>query len=53
MNDKIRVMLIDDHNIVRDGLKMLLKLNEDIIVCGAGLLLCRHILKQIGDWIPG
>lgn len=34
MNDKIRVMLIDDHNIVRDGLKMLFKLNEDIIVCG-------------------
>jgi len=34
MNEKIRVMLIDDHNIVRDGLKMLLQLNKDILVCG-------------------
>jgi len=34
MSEKIRVMLTDDHNIVRDGLKMLLQLNEDIIICG-------------------
>lgn len=34
MEDKIKVMLIDDHSIVRDGLKMLLQLNESIVVCG-------------------
>ncbi len=34
MVDRIKVMLIDDHNIVRDGLKMLLQLNESIEVCG-------------------
>lgn len=34
MENKIKVLLIDDHNIVRDGLKMLLQLNEKITVCG-------------------
>lgn len=34
MEDKIKVMLIDDHSIVRDGLKMLLQLSESISVCG-------------------
>lgn len=34
MADKIKVLLTDDHNIVRDGLKMLLQLDEQITVCG-------------------
>lgn len=39
MTEKIKVMLVEDHVIVREGLKMLLQLNESIIVCGeAGCL---------------
>lgn len=34
MDDKVRVLLVDDHNIVRDGLKLLLQLNEQVLVCG-------------------
>lgn len=51
MADRIKVMLIDDHNIVRDGLKMLLQLNESIAVCGeAGSL--REALENIGKAKP-
>lgn len=36
---KIKVLIVDDHNIVRDGLKLLLALNDRISVCGeAGTL---------------
>ncbi len=39
MAAKIKVLLVDDHAIVRDGLKMLLDLNASIQVCGeAGTL---------------
>ncbi len=31
--EAIRVMLVDDHTIVRDGLKMLLALDERFVVC--------------------
>ena len=34
MNKKIKVLLVDDHGIVRNGLKMLLELDEHIEVCG-------------------
>ncbi|MDR7871032.1 MAG: response regulator transcription factor [Tissierellaceae bacterium] len=47
MNNKIKVMLIDDHNIVRDGLKMLIQLNEDILVCGEA-----GSLEEAMDVIP-
>ena len=32
--DKIRVMLVDDHAIMRDGIRALLSLNEDIEIVG-------------------
>lgn len=34
MNNKIKVLLVDDHAIVRNGIKMLLELDERIEVCG-------------------
>lgn len=33
MKDKIKVLVVDDHNIVRDGLKLILNFNEQIEVC--------------------
>lgn len=33
-NNKIRVLLIDDHDIVRLGIRTLIQRNEDMIVCG-------------------
>lgn len=47
MTEKIRVMLVDDHNIVRDGLKMLLQLNDEIYVCGEA-----GSLEEAMDVIP-
>ena len=29
----LRVMLVDDHEVVRDGIKALLAPNDDIVVC--------------------
>jgi DNA-binding NarL/FixJ family response regulator len=34
MNQKIKVMLVDDHNIVRDGLRLILGSDDRIDVCG-------------------
>lgn len=34
MTTKIRVLIVDDHNIVRDGLKLILGLDDRIEVCG-------------------
>lgn len=34
MGDKIRVFLVDDHNVVRKGLRMFLSLHDDIEVVG-------------------
>lgn len=47
MNDKIRVLLTDDHAIVRDGMKMLLNLKEDLFVCGEA-----GSLKETMEAIP-
>ncbi len=34
MNDYIKVLIVDDHNIVRDGLKLILESDNRIAVCG-------------------
>lgn len=34
MNDNIRVFIIDDHNLVRDGLRLILETDNRLIVCG-------------------
>lgn len=34
MKDKIKILLVDDHSIVRNGLKMLLELDGNFQVCG-------------------
>lgn len=41
---KIKVLVVDDHNLVRDGLKLLLELNERISVCGEAGTLCDAML---------
>lgn len=46
--DQIRVMIVDDHFMVRDGLKTLLDLNPDFVVSGVAgsaeeaIQLCKH-----------
>lgn len=32
--NKIKVLLVDDHNIIRDGLRLILKIDERLEVCG-------------------
>lgn len=44
MRDKIRVLLVDDHSIVRDGLKLLLQLNDKLEVCGEAATLEEAIM---------
>ena len=34
MNAPLRVMLVDDHVVVRDGIKSLLEATDDLVVCG-------------------
>jgi DNA-binding NarL/FixJ family response regulator len=34
MNAPLRVMLVDDHVVVRDGIKSLLQATDDLVVCG-------------------
>lgn len=34
MTDYIKVLIVDDHNIVRDGLKLILESDDRIVVCG-------------------
>lgn len=51
MKEKIRVLLTDDHNIVRDGLKLILQLSDRIEVCGeAGSL--RETMEKIPETNP-
>lgn len=47
MKDKIRVLLVDDHRVVRDGLKLLLQLNNRLEVCGEAATLNEAIMMTI------
>ncbi len=51
MNKKIRVLTVDDHNVVRDGLKLVLQVGDHIEVCGeAGSL--NEAMKAIPETEP-
>ena len=47
MKEKIRVLLVDDHTIVRKGLRLILELHDRIDVCGEA-----GSLKEMVDMIP-
>ena len=46
--EKITVLIVDDHQVVRQGLRTFLDLNEDIQVVGEDL----HPLAQVRDFAP-
>ncbi len=48
MSDKIKVLLIDDHSVVREGLRLLLELDNRLIVCGEAATLNEGI-NMIGE----
>ena len=47
MKNRIKVLTVDDHTIVRDGLKLILELHDSIEVCGEA-----KDLKETFDIIP-
>lgn len=47
MKDKIKILLVDDHSVVRDGLKLLLQLNDRLEVCGEAATLKEAIMMTI------
>lgn len=47
MKGKIRVLLVDDHSVVRDGLRLLLQLNDGLEVCGEAATLKEAIMMTI------
>src|SRR3972149_9213005 len=49
--DKIRVLLVDDHGIVREGLHAMLSLNQDIEVVGEAAD-GREAIKQVRSCAP-
>jgi len=51
MTDKIKVFLVDDHSIVRSGLKLILELDKRIEVCGEAKNL-QETLDTIGECKP-
>lgn len=51
MNNRIKVLLVDDHNIVRDGLKLILNLHDRIEVCGEAENL-KQALQMIAKTSP-
>ncbi|WP_195264332.1 MULTISPECIES: response regulator transcription factor [unclassified Clostridium] len=34
INDKIRVIVVDDHDLIREGLNRIISFEEDLIICG-------------------
>ena len=51
MRDKKRILLVDDHPVVRDGLTMRIQRQPDLIVCGEANG-CREALAQITTCRP-
>jgi NarL family two-component system response regulator LiaR len=51
MTEKIRVVLVDDHTIVRRGLRSFLKTFEDVLVIGEAAS-GEEALKHIEEWLP-
>lgn len=47
MQNKIKVLLVDDHSVVRDGLRLLLELHEELEVCGEAATLKEAIVMTI------
>lgn len=47
MKGKIKVLLVDDHSVVRDGLRLLLQLNDGLKVCGEAATLKEAIMMTI------
>ncbi len=47
MKDKIKVLLVDDHSVVRGGLKLLLQLHDALEVCGEAATLKEAIMMTI------
>ena len=44
----IRVLIADDHHIVREGLKKVLSKYNDIVIAGEAMT-CREVLKKVGE----
>lgn len=51
MKGKIRLLLVDDHSIVRDGLKLVLQLDNRIKVCGEAATL-KEAITRTADTNP-
>ncbi len=51
MNDKIRVVLVDDHHIVRRGLRSFLESFPDLVIVGEAAS-GEEALQQIEEWLP-
>src|SRR5690554_6793177 len=51
MTEKIKVLLIDDHSVVREGLKLLLELDNRLEVCGEASTLNEGI-QMVNDLKP-
>lgn len=51
MMDKIRIVLVDDHRIVRKGLQSFLKAFDDITVVGEASS-GEEVLQHIEEWLP-
>lgn len=47
MEGKIKVLLVDDHSVVRDGLKLLIQLNSQLEVCGEAATLKEAVGEAI------
>lgn len=44
MKEKIKVLLVDDHSVVRNGLRLLLQLRDELEVCGEASTLSEAII---------